>query len=96
MTTHTPGPWRVDTDKRFVVDAHGRSIFGALGSVDESECEPNARLIAHAWAIPMLVEALEHLEQRIHVLGIPSADKVTRAAIVQAQATLRLVEDNNI
>ncbi len=69
MAEHTPGPWRTDPefshqtvlgpDGYMVADC---SIVSMRADAPHDElCTTNARLIAKAWLIPELVEALEYL-----------------------------------
>jgi hypothetical protein len=75
-TSHTPGPWEIDTDTRpaEICTVHGLPpkdgktwayIRGPLGywGTDENENLANARLIA---AAPELLEALAWIRQFIH------------------------------
>jgi len=76
MTTqHTPGPWIIEFCDSFV-GVHAKNERESLicrcdeedldyrdGLDHTAEVEANARLIAHAWAIPQLIEALETIAQ---------------------------------
>ena len=45
---HTPTPWAVDSDNRFVVGPEGQSIFSGLALDDNNESEANAAFIVKA------------------------------------------------
>jgi len=59
MTTHTPGPWKVDADERSVIAApNGEWVAQVITQRHLDEKRANAKLIA---AAPNLLAALEDI-----------------------------------
>jgi len=87
MTTHTSGPWSIDSLR---IHKHGRFIANCDGLGDiarQRESEANARLIA---AAPELLAALQTLTEAYqrHFDAMPVAwqtfDNIANAAITKA------------
>ena len=86
MTKHTPGPWSIDKEERWVIhEPEGKSGTLVVPEIylDDDEAIANARLIA---AAPELLEALESFPG--FLCGTESGDAwidQMRAAIAKAR-----------
>lgn len=91
-TTHTPGPWHINTLETVPASIHAcrghvaTVSRGSLNEIGADEIEANTRLIA---AAPDLLAALEALESGVRLWisrGVSDADLASaRAAIAKAK-----------
>jgi len=90
MPNHTPGPWRVHkvgkepTAEIWTDESHGSVLVAECAGMDR---DANARLIAQAWLIPELAEALRWI-----IEGQDAGEKVrgpkVQHGIAEARALL--------
>ena len=105
MAEHTPGPWEWTANTACQTELKGAFVFiqengrhctlAAVGARDvghQGICEANARLIAKAWLIPELVEALEEATDSLMGKGILKSGH-TDAVIARSRAVLAKVEE---